>query len=153
MLDLTGLPALDLAIGLAFIFFLLSTLAATIQEFIAAILGLRARTLEQGLRSLLEDPERGWAYVDEFYDHALIRSLYRTPPPAVLRAEAQRDHTAAGNGGAPGRRAGSGIGQERRYAIARLVPAGAGVLQADTRSLIRFSSRLRACGARQRCAE
>ena len=85
MLDLTGLPALDLAIGLAFIFFLLSTLAATIQEFIAAILGLRARTLEQGLRSLLEDPERGWAYVDKFYDHALIKSLYRTPPPAVLR--------------------------------------------------------------------
>jgi hypothetical protein len=79
------LPALDLAIGLAFIFFLLSTLAATIQEFIAAILGLRARTLEQGLRSLLEDPERGWAYVDRFYDHALIKSLYRTPPPAVLR--------------------------------------------------------------------
>jgi hypothetical protein len=86
MLDLTGLPALDLAIGLAFIFFLLSTLAATIQEFIAAILGLRARTLEQGLRSLLEDPERGWVYVDRFYDHALIRSLYRTPPPQAVRA-------------------------------------------------------------------
>jgi hypothetical protein len=85
MLDLTGLPALDLAIGLAFIFFLLSTLAATIQEFIAAILGLRARTLEQGLRSLLEDPKRGWAYVDKFYDHALIRSLYRTPPPDAVR--------------------------------------------------------------------
>src|SRR6476660_1976058 len=89
MFDLTGLPALDLAIGLAFIFFLLSTLAATIQEFIAAILGLRARTLEQGLRSLLEDPERGWVYVDRFYDHALIRSLYRTPPPdAVGQAKA-----------------------------------------------------------------
>ena len=58
MLDLTGLPALDLAIGLAFIFFLLSTLAATIQELIAAIFGLRARTLEQGLRSMLEDPRR-----------------------------------------------------------------------------------------------
>jgi hypothetical protein len=85
MLDLTGLPALDLAIGLAFIFFLLSTLAATIQEFIAAILGLRARTLEQGLRSLLEDPKRGWVYVDKFYDHALIRSLYRTPPPEAVR--------------------------------------------------------------------
>jgi hypothetical protein len=36
VLDLTGLPALDLAIGLAFIFFLLATLAATIHEFIAA---------------------------------------------------------------------------------------------------------------------
>jgi hypothetical protein len=85
MLDLTGLPALDLAIALAFIFFLLSTLAATIQEFIAAILGLRARTLEQGLRSLLEDPKHGWAYVDKFYDHPLIRSLYRTAPVDALR--------------------------------------------------------------------
>jgi hypothetical protein len=90
MLDLTGLPALDLAIGLAFIFFLLATLAATIQEFIAAIWGLRARTLEQGLRSMLEDPEKGWKYVDAFYDHELIRSLYRTDPPdAVLKARNQ----------------------------------------------------------------
>src|SRR4051812_43490362 len=85
MLDLTGLPALDLAIGLAFIFFLVATLAATIQEFIAAILGLRARTLEQGLRSLLEDPEEGWAQVDRFYDHELVKSLYRTPKPAVFK--------------------------------------------------------------------
>jgi hypothetical protein len=85
VLDVTGLPALDLAIGLAFIFFLLSTLAATIQEFIAAILGLRARTLEQGLRSLLEDPEKGWSYVDKFYDHELIKSLYRTKTLDVVK--------------------------------------------------------------------
>jgi hypothetical protein len=84
MLDLSGLPALDLALGLAFIYFLLATLALTIQEALAALLGLRARTLEQGLRSMLEDPKAGWKYVDDFYDHALIRSLYRTPPPAVL---------------------------------------------------------------------
>src|ERR1700759_3881333 len=83
MLDLTGLPALDLAIGLAFIFFLLATLAATIQEFIAAIFGLRARMLEEGLRSMLEDPEHGWSYVDKFYDHPLIQSLYRTPGPGI----------------------------------------------------------------------
>jgi hypothetical protein len=87
--DLTGLPALDLAIGLAFIFFLLSTLAATIQEFIAAILGLRARTLEQGLRSMLEDPARGWEFVDKVYDHDLVRSLYRTPPAFGKRAKAK----------------------------------------------------------------
>jgi hypothetical protein len=84
MLDLTGLPALDVAIGLAFIFFLLATLALTIQELIAAIFGLRARTLEQGLRSMLDDPKHGWKYVDRFYDHALITSLYRTPPPDVV---------------------------------------------------------------------
>jgi hypothetical protein len=85
VLDLTGLPALDLAIGLAFIFFLLATLAATIQEFLAAALGLRARTLEQGVRSMLEDPEKGWAEVDKFYDHELVRSLYRTPKPKVFK--------------------------------------------------------------------
>lgn len=95
MLDLVGLPALDLAIGLAFIFFLLSLLAATVQEFIAAILGLRARTLEQGLRSLLEDPEEGWTHVDKFYDHSLIRSLYRTPPPAKVKgAKAEAEEIA-----------------------------------------------------------
>jgi hypothetical protein len=96
MLDLTGLPALDLAIGLAFIFFLLATLALTIQEFIAAILGLRARTLEQGLRSLLEDPTAGWRYVDKFYDHPLIKSLYRTPPPDVLKGAGAKDAAKAG---------------------------------------------------------
>jgi hypothetical protein len=85
VLDLTGIPALDLAIGLAFIFFLLSTLVTTLQEFIAAFFGLRARTLEQGLRSLLEDPKKGWAFVDKFYEHSLIQSLYRTPPPAVMK--------------------------------------------------------------------
>jgi hypothetical protein len=116
MLDLTGLPALDLAIGLAFIFFLLSTLAATIQEFIAAILGLRARTLEQGLRSLLEDPERGWAYVDEFYDHALIKSLYRTPPPAVLRDPTA---TEADQKGAPDAGLGKNAHTQRRGSFKR----------------------------------
>ena len=88
MLDLTGMPAFDLAIGLSFIFFLLALLATTIQEFIAAILGLRARTLEQGLRSLLEDPKVGWRHVDKFYEHELIKTLYRTPkPPAVKDAK------------------------------------------------------------------
>ncbi len=91
MLNLTGLPALDLAIGLAFIYFLLSTLAATVQEFIAAIFGLRARTLEQGLRSMLEAPGAGWTYVDKFYDHPLIKSLYRTPPDLERPAENKQE--------------------------------------------------------------
>jgi hypothetical protein len=90
MIDLTGLPALDLAIGLSFIFFLLALLALTIQEFLAAMLGLRARTLEQGLRSLLEDPEKGWTHVDKFYDHHLIKTLYRTPP-AFVAAEKEAE--------------------------------------------------------------
>jgi hypothetical protein len=89
VLNLTGLPALDLAIGLAFIYFLLSTLAATLQEFIAGILGLRARTLEQGLRSMLEDPKVGWTFVDKFYD--------RTPSVMKAAVEHQQEQRAADN--------------------------------------------------------
>ena len=103
MLNLTGIPALDLAIGLALIYFLLSTLAATVQEFIAAIFGLRARTLEQGLRSMLEDPKKGWTYVDKFYDHPLIKSLYRTPSvmkAAVSTSRGRRRPTTSRGGGA-----------------------------------------------------
>ena len=98
MLDLTGLPALDLALGMAFIYFLLALLAATIQELIAAVLGLRARTLEQGLRSMLEDDEDGWKYVDRFYDHPLIRSLYRTPPPETLTNKERAPKPTGDNG-------------------------------------------------------
>jgi hypothetical protein len=72
--DLTGIPALNLAVGLAFIFLLLSLLASTIQEFIAAFLGLRARTLEQGLRNMLAGDEDVLA---AFYEHPLIDTLYR----------------------------------------------------------------------------
>jgi hypothetical protein len=96
VLNLTGLPALDLAIGLALIYFLLSTLAATVQELIAAIFGLRARTLEQGLRSMLEDPAVGWTYVDKFYDHPLIKSLYRTPSVLTSAAKETQQPTELG---------------------------------------------------------
>jgi hypothetical protein len=71
--DLTGMPVLDLAIGLAFIFLLLSLLASTTQEFIAAFFGLRARTLEEGLRNMLGDDDA----VAAFYKHPLIDTLYR----------------------------------------------------------------------------
>jgi hypothetical protein len=72
--DLTGIAALDLAIGLAFIFLLLSLLASTVQEFIAAFFGLRARTLEEGLRNMLAGDKDVLA---AFYSHPLIDSLYR----------------------------------------------------------------------------
>jgi hypothetical protein len=119
MLDLTGLPALDLAIGLAFIFFLLATLALTIQEFIAAFFGLRARTLEQGLRSMLEDDEQGWKYVDEFYAHPLIRSLYRTPPPAAFTSKASAAKADKGAVNAPAHPLGKNSGTQSRGVFAR----------------------------------
>ena len=74
MPDLTGMPALDLAIGLSFVFLLLSLLASTIQEFIAAFFGLRARTLQEGLRNMLAGDKD---VVAAFYKHPLIDALYR----------------------------------------------------------------------------
>ena len=53
MPDLTGIPALDLAIGMSFVFLMLSLLASAVQEWIASLLALRSATLERGLRSML----------------------------------------------------------------------------------------------------
>jgi hypothetical protein len=60
--DLSGIPALDVAIGLAFLYFLLSTACSAINEGIANVLGWRAKTLEDAIRSMVDDPEvkRGW---------------------------------------------------------------------------------------------
>src|SRR5687767_13765682 len=55
MPDLTGSSAVDVAIGLAFVYLLFSLLCSAIQEAIASIFDLRAATLEKGLRNLLED--------------------------------------------------------------------------------------------------
>jgi Na+-transporting methylmalonyl-CoA/oxaloacetate decarboxylase gamma subunit len=92
MPDLTGSVALDVAVGLAFVFLVLSLLASAIQEQIAAWLALRASTLEQGLRNMLENDAPAplnatvpaatqnaeqRALVDELYAHPVIRSLYK----------------------------------------------------------------------------
>ena len=93
MPDLTGSPALDVAIGLAFVFLVLSLLGTAVQEQIASWLALRASTLEKGLRNMLEndaEPPRGAEgsapqvrpgalepLVNQLYAHPLIRSLYK----------------------------------------------------------------------------
>jgi hypothetical protein len=55
MPNLSGFPALDVAIGLAFMFFLLATACSAINELIANLLGWRAKTLEDAVRNLLGD--------------------------------------------------------------------------------------------------
>src|SRR5262245_54230094 len=57
MSDLGGLQALDVAIGLAFLFFLLATACSAINEMLASVLGWRAKTLEDGIRNMLGDPQ------------------------------------------------------------------------------------------------
>ena len=64
---------LEVVLGLAFMFALLSLVASGVNELVAAACKLRARTLEQGIANLLADPAEAKA----LYLHPLIQSLYR----------------------------------------------------------------------------
>jgi hypothetical protein len=65
------MPALDVLIGLFFLYFLLSIVCSSINEGISSILRTRARFLEQGIRSLLD----GEANAKAFYDHWRVQAL------------------------------------------------------------------------------
>jgi hypothetical protein len=80
MSAVTGNAALDVAIGLAFIYLLFSVLCAAVQEFIAGIFDMRAATLERGLRNLLDDA--GDAHVG-----GAPTAVPPAPPPGTAAGE------------------------------------------------------------------
>ena len=57
MPGLFGSTILEVVIGLAFVYLLLSLICSTINELLAGFMKLRARDLEQGIRNMLCDPE------------------------------------------------------------------------------------------------
>ena len=63
-------PIVDVAVGLIFIYVVLSLLASSVQEWIASVFGLRSRNLYQGIRRLV-----GEHYATEVYNHPMIRRL------------------------------------------------------------------------------
>ncbi|MDI1477810.1 hypothetical protein [Polyangium sp. y55x31] len=62
---------LDVAIGISFVFMLLSVIASAITEAISGILSLRSVTLRQGIERLLKDR----TLTDKVYAHPLIDGL------------------------------------------------------------------------------
>jgi len=68
-----GLNSLDVAIGLIFVFLVVSLIVTAINEWIAQLLALRSTTLKEGLQQLLKDENRDLAA--ELYAHPLIKSL------------------------------------------------------------------------------
>jgi hypothetical protein len=101
MPDLGGLQVLDVAIGLATLFFLLSTALSAINEGISNFLGWRAKTLEDGLRRLFSDKDikdgvRSWfGRIDKnkedhpalitLWDHWRMKALVRNPESNLRR--------------------------------------------------------------------
>jgi len=69
---------LDVAIGMVFIYLLLSLLCTATNELIELLLKKRATDLERGIRELLQpDSESGTkGIVQDIYNHPLVNSLY-----------------------------------------------------------------------------
>src|SRR3954454_1974665 len=80
-----GLPILDIAIGLVFMYLLLALICTAANEFIAGVIHARAKNLVMGITNLLEHPVvgaggapphlAGKSLPKLFYEHPLIRSL------------------------------------------------------------------------------
>ena len=78
---------LEVAIGMAFIYLLLSLFCTAINEAIAGVLGSRAKNLEKGIQSLFTDglktkgdensPGSAVTLAKAIYEHGLVQSLYR----------------------------------------------------------------------------
>jgi hypothetical protein len=67
-----GSAILDVAIGIIFVFLLVSLICSAVNEFIEAGLKNRAKDLEKGIRNLLANDD----LAAEFYKHPLIQGLF-----------------------------------------------------------------------------
>lgn len=80
-----GSAILDVAIGIVFIYIILSMMCSTIREGIEAWLKTRAAYLERGIRELLSDVDTG-SVTRRLYQHPLIDPLYFGAYPATSLA-------------------------------------------------------------------
>ena len=71
-----GSSVIDIAIGIGFVFLLLSLIASTINEMILSFLNMRGKGLLQGLKTLLND-EKAVGLVKDVYNHGLVYGLFQ----------------------------------------------------------------------------
>jgi hypothetical protein len=75
---LFGSTVLEVALGLMFVYLLLSLLCSAVREYIEAKLNSRAKYLQQGIRLLLNETDgTGMDLAEGLYSHGLVRPLYR----------------------------------------------------------------------------
>jgi hypothetical protein len=75
---LLGSTVLEVAIGLFFVYLLLSLLCSAISEYIEAKVNNRAKYLRRGINLLLNDSDgSGTDLGKRLYEHGLVRPLYR----------------------------------------------------------------------------
>jgi hypothetical protein len=77
--------SLEVAVGMALVYLLLSFFCTSINEAIAGAIGSRARNLEAGIRALLSEAKLtegrdAVSLTEAIYNHGLVQSLYRSGP-------------------------------------------------------------------------
>jgi hypothetical protein len=68
-------PALDVAFGLIFLYFILALVCSGINEAIASFFRWRAQDLERGIWELLKDPKHGTEAIEKLKHHPLIAPM------------------------------------------------------------------------------
>jgi hypothetical protein len=71
-----GSDILDVALGMVFVYLLLSLICSAVKELIEQMMKHRARDLENSLRELLADPD-GTGLVQKLYNHGMIFGLFK----------------------------------------------------------------------------
>jgi hypothetical protein len=78
---MSNFPALEVVIGLTFVYFVLSLICSAVTESIASWRGWRAGKLELGIKNLLSGTDtvtkEGEALAKKVYDHPLVQALVR----------------------------------------------------------------------------
>ena len=76
-------PIIDVAIGLIFLYVILSLVCSSIQEILASFLALRSKNLEKGIKNLIGDE-----YTKAMYNHPLIKGLRKPDKlPSYIKPE------------------------------------------------------------------
>jgi hypothetical protein len=87
---MTSFPALDVALGLSFTYFLFSVIATAVTETISRFLKQRARMLERWIGDVLSNPDTGAEATD------IVAEFYKTPIMRVLHISTGSDTKQAG---------------------------------------------------------
>ncbi|MGZ4334526.1 MAG: hypothetical protein ACXVRJ_09680 [Gaiellaceae bacterium] len=78
---MSNFPALEVVIGLTFVYFVLSLICSAVTESIASMRGWRAAKLELGIKNLLSGSDRvtheGEVLAKKVYEHPLVQALVR----------------------------------------------------------------------------
>ncbi len=83
-------PLLDFAIGMIAFFLVASLLVTALQEAIAQLFDIRAKTLRAAIGKMLDGDKKGGAATEDFFNHPLIESL-NTRKPGIGPSYIPRD--------------------------------------------------------------